>query len=262
MSSNNWNNTALYNEFMGKWSKLVAQQFISWLGTDHTIFRKSWIDIGCGTGALTFEIVKLTNPIRVIGIDPSLNYLPKIKHLPNVSFEVGSSTQIPAMTESFDFVVSGLALNFMSDIDASLKEMLRVLKSNGILALYVWDYSEQMEFLRIFWDTAMEIKSEAKFLDEGGIFPICKKSALLKLFTNNHLKAIDIKEIIIETNFINFDSYWNPFLGGQGPAGSFLLSLNESEKNLLRRKLISKISKANDEPIKLKARSFAIQGIK
>ena len=258
METKKWSNTDKYNEFMGKWSVNVAKEFLGWLSEDYDLQRKKWIDVGCGTGSLTYEIVNFFNPEFVLGIDPSPEYLPNISLL-NLSFQIGNSDQLPASSNIFDFAVSGLALNFMPNINASIQEMLRILKPNCCLALYVWDYSGQMDSLRSFWDVAVELRPEAKFLDEGELFPICKKSSLIKLFESNGIKEIKFNEIIINQIFPDFESYWNPFLGGQGPAGSYLLTLNEQDRYLLKTKLESHFPQ---KPISLKARAFAIQGKK
>ena len=247
---------------MGNWSRLVAQKFLLWLKETNDVNAKSWLDVGCGTGALTFEIANNFNPAHILGIDPSPEYLPNNSNHDNIEFKVGNSSQIPVKGEIYDYIVSGLALNFMDDKTASIGEMKRVLKHNGCLALYVWDYSEQMEFLRVFWDAAGEIKPEAKKLDEGVQFPVCKKPALIKLFTECQLKEIKITELIIDTKFTNIESYWKPFLGGQGPAGSFLISLDEPERKLVKYKIMKHLGISKNEPITLKARAYAIQGKK
>ena len=258
MDSQKWSNIDKYNEFMGKWSIMVAKEFLIWLSKDNDVQKKKWIDIGCGPGSLTFEILKFFNPEFLLGVDPSPDYLPNSSS-PNISFQVGSSHKLPVSSNIFDFVVSGLALNFMSDINASIQEMLRVLKPNCCLALYVWDYSGQMDLLRPFWDVAGELKPEAKSLDEGELFPICNKPSLISLFEDNGIKDIKYNEIVINPTFSDFESYWGPFLGGQGPAGSYLISLNQQDQNLLKTKLASRFL---NKPLSLKARALAIQGKK
>ena len=262
MNSNNWSSKLLYDNFMGKWSRLIAQKFLLWLRETNNVNTKSWLDVGCGTGALTYEIANNFSPSHILGLDPSPEYLPNNTMQDIIEFMVGNSSQIPVNGEIYDYVVSGLALNFMDDKAASIGEMKRVLKHTGCLALYVWDYSGQMEFLRIFWDAAGEIKPEAKKLDEGVQFPVCKKPALIKLFTESQLKEIKLTELIIDTKFKDIEDYWKPFLGGQGPAGSFLISLNESDRKLIKYKIMKHLGISKDEPINLKARAYAIQGKK
>ena len=262
MSLNGWNNSSFYNDFMGRWSMRVAQLFLSWLNENHSLQNKKWIDVGCGTGALTFEILKQTNPESVLGVDSSPEYLPKSSSTTTLSFRRGSSSDLPVKSEQFDYAVSALALNFMPNHDQCIKEMMRVLKKNGILSLYVWDYKEQMEFLRYFWDSAIEAIPRSKDFDEGEKFPICRREALKELFEKNTLTNIEMKDLIIQTEFRNFEDYWIPFLRGQGPSGEFLTSLNEKERNLIKNKLLEKLPYSEDGTITLKARSFAIKGVK
>ena len=262
MENASWNNSNLYNQFMGLWSIKVAQLFLNLLNEKYRIQEKSWIDVGCGTGALTFEIMKYAKPEMIVGVDPSKDFLPKENTNKLLSFKIGSSDNLPIESGNFDFAVSALALNFMPNKDQCIKEMLRVLKNEGVLALYVWDYSEQMEFLRYFWDTAIELIPGAEEYDQGEKFPICRREALKELFEKHALQTIDLKDLTIQTEFKNFQDYWKPFLGGQGSAGRYMSTLEEKKKNLIKNTLFERLPIAKDGKILLKARAFAISGNK
>ena len=259
-----WSNKKLYEEFMGKWSLKIAKKFIDWLKENYSIRNKKWLDVGCGTGALTFEIAKSTQPISVLGIDPSMEYLPinpsqyvndKIK------FNVGFGDNLSISLSDYDFVVSALALNFMSDKQASILEMLRILKPNGIIALYVWDYAEKMEFLRYFWNGVVDMDPDASKFDEGQLFPICNIEALTNLFSSCNVNNVITNEIEIKTRFNNFNEYWYPFLGGQGPAGKYLQTIDNDKRNKIRDHIKEIIPISKDGSINLIAKAFAISGV-
>jgi len=254
-----WDSSESYEVFMGRWSKLIASKFLKWLNPPINL---SWLDLGCGTGALSKAIYSCCQPKSVTGIDPSAEFLIKAKEkISNkAEFIVGTSTNIPKENETFDKVISGLALNFFQDIDNSFSEMKRIIKKKGEIAAYVWDYSDRMDFLRLFWDAAKRIDPESQNLDEGVRFPICIIINLKKTFQNADLSDIETTYLDIDTIFSNFEDFWKPFLGGQGPAPSYLHSLSEALQNKIKAKIRERITFESDGSIKLLARAIAIRG--
>jgi len=259
-TNDNWSSGNPYEYFMGRWSKLMAPRFLQWIGFNS---GKSWLDLGCGTGALSEAIVRDYKPSLVLCVDPSAEFLSKAseRNLQHTEFQVGSSSSIPASDSSFDIVVSGLALNFFPDLKEAFSEMKRVLKPGGTLAAYVWDYSDRMEFLRVFWDTATEIDQKAIQLDEGNRFPICNLDKLKDTFLAEGLSNVETASLDIETVFKDFNDYWNPFLGGQGPAPGYLASLNDEMRNQLQSSINKKLKVEHDGSIKMIARALAIKAI-
>src|SRR5215470_1853913 len=141
-----WNEGDPYEYFMGRWSRIIAPLFLSWLNLPKGL---SWLDIGSGTGALSEAIYKQCKPDFLTCVDPSVEFLQKTKErIPGkVEFVVGTASSIPIPNASIDIAVSGLALNFFPEITAALAEMKRVVKLDGTIAAYVWDYSDRMDFL-------------------------------------------------------------------------------------------------------------------
>jgi len=254
-----WDSSDPYEYFMGRWSKLMAPLFLSWLNVPSNL---SWIDIGCGTGALSEAIYRNCKPAHLSCIDPSREFLEKTKKkVPGkANFNTGSASGIPEEDESFDILVSGLALNFFSNLTSSMAEMKRVVKPNGIIAAYVWDYADRMDFLRIFWDAASEVDVDAHQFDEGIRFPICNAQNLRHEFEQAGLTDIETSNLDAQTVFKNFEDYWNPFLGGQGPAGAYVVSLDKTLQNVLRNNLFKKLPIEHDGSIKLLARAIAVKG--
>lgn len=259
-ATDTWNDSDPYEYFMGRWSRLTAILFLKWLNPPSHL---SWLDIGCGTGALSEAIHKNCKPQHLSCIDPSGEFLEKAKKrlFNKADFATGSASDIPKGDDSFDIVVSGLALNFFPDIDSAMPEMKRVLKAKGTVAAYVWDYSGRMDFLRIFWDAALDVDPNSHKLDEGIRFPICNAGKLSGTFQKAGLTNIETSNLDTYTVFKNFDDYWNPFLGGQGPAGSYLVSLDENLQDALKNNLFKRLPVEPDGSIRLLARAIAVRGI-
>ena len=204
----------------------MAPLFLDWLAFPK---NKSWLDLGCGTGALSEAILLKSETSHLACTDPSEAFLSQaaLRLKAAVELKQGSATSIPFAEHHFDIVVSGLALNFFSNVDEALQEIKRVLKPGGTIAAYVWDYAGKMEFLRLFWDAAIEADPTSRSLDEGIRFPICNATVLEKTFLQAGLAKVSTTALDINTVFNDFDDYWLPFLGAQGPAPGYLTSLKQ-----------------------------------
>jgi hypothetical protein len=156
-------------------------------------------------------------------------------------------------------VVSGLVLNFVSDPHAALAEMARATGKGGTIAAYVWDYAGKMELMRFFWDAAAALDPNAASLDEGVRFPLCRPEALTKLFVESGLKDVDVEPLDTTTPFRNFDDYWQPFLGGQGPAPAYAMSLDETARTRLHDRIRERLPIDANGSISLVARAWAIR---
>jgi SAM-dependent methyltransferase len=222
---------------------------------------RKWLDVGCGTGALCAAIMDHCSPSSVAGVEPSEGFLKTATEnlAGRAALHQGSATAIPLGDGSVDVVVSGLVLNFVPDQRAALAEMARVTGKQGTVAAYVWDYAGKMELMRFFWDAAVELDPDASNLDEGVRFPVCHPQALEKLFVGAGLEGVEVKPIDIPTQFARFDDYWHPFLGGQGPAPAYAMSLDETTRARLRDRLRERIPTAANGTISLTARAWAIR---
>jgi hypothetical protein len=138
--------------------------------------------------------------------------------------------------------------------------MRRVISPGDTVALYVWDYAGIMDFLRIFWDTVVELNPNVSHLHEGNRFPDSNAKSLKYLFENAGFKEAETAPIEIDTIFRDFDDYWKPFLGGQGPAPAYVLSLDETERSKLRDVLFERLPIRADGSIPMVARAWAVKG--
>lgn len=255
-----WVSGNAYEAYVGRWSRLVASEFIDWLAIPP---NSQWLDVGCGTGALSQTILSQAAPRAVLGIDRSTGFIQHSRSQitdQRARFEVGDAQALPVESSTYDFAVSGLMLNFCPQPQQVVNELARAIRPGGTVGVYVWDYAGQMQFMRYFWDAAAALDPAAAELDEGPRFPVCRPQALEARFQNAGLHAIEVKPIDIATDFRDFDDYWSPFLGGQGPAPSYVLSLSEERRIALRERLRDTLPIAPDGAIPLMARAWAVRG--
>ncbi|MEP6600048.1 MAG: class I SAM-dependent methyltransferase [Actinomycetota bacterium] len=259
-SSESWSSGARYEPYVGRWSRLVASSFIDWLDVAE---NAAWLDLGCGTGALSQVVLDRARPGTVVGLDPSAGFVQFARENTvdvRARFEVGDAQQLGAVGGSFDAVVSALMLNFVPDRARALAEMRRVARPDGVVAAYVWDYPGEMQLITQFWNAAVELNPDAAELHEGRRFAFCQPDQLENMFSAAGLTRVQSRSIVIPTIFRDFDDYWTPFLGGQGPAPSYAMSLNENRRVELREVLRSRLTAADDGTITLTARAWAIRG--
>lgn len=177
-------------------------------------------------------------------------------------FQMADARDLPVDDGRFDVVVSGLALNFIRDPLDAMTELVRVVREDGVVAVYVWDYADRMQMLRYFWDAAREIHHAAAELDEGERFPVCRPSALEALFREVGLLDVAVQAIDVPTVFHDFDDFWSPFLGEQGPAPGFVSSLNLEQRSTLEARLRTTLPIGADGSVALFARAWSVRGQK
>ena len=256
-----WAAGDLYEPYVGRWSRLAARAFVDWLAVPSA---KDWLDVGCGTGALTQTILDYGSPRSVKGVDPSAGFVGHARrHIGGgpVRFAVGDAQALPVDSATVDAAVSGLVLNFVPQPLRAVTEMVRVVRPGGTVAAYVWDYAGKMELMRHFWDAAVALDPAAYELDEGRRFPICRPGPLTELLAQARLRDIDMRAIDVPTTFRDFDDYWSPFLGGQAPAPGYAMSLSEERRAALRDHIRFRLPVAEGGAIHLVARAWAVRGL-
>ncbi len=209
-------------------------------------------------------VLAVSDPSRVVGVDTSEEFLADARARivdPRSSFHVGDARSLPLPDRRFDAVVSGLAVNFAPDPHRAVVEFARVATSGGVVAAYVWDYAEGMALMRYFWDVATTLDSAAAELDEGRRFPLCRPEPFGRLWADAGLDGVTVRAVEVPTVFADFDDYWTPFLGGQGPAPGYVMSLTEEHRRALRDLLRARLPAAPDGSIRLTAKAWAVRGI-
>jgi ubiquinone/menaquinone biosynthesis C-methylase UbiE len=169
-----------------------------------------WLDLGCGTGALTQTIAARGKPATVTGLDPSDRFIAYARRQTpdrRVRFQTGDAQALPFPDGTFDAVVAGLVLNFVPDPARALREMKRVLRAGGTGAAYVWDHAGEMQLTRYFWSAAVALDPEAQALDEARLFPLCNRERLLVLLRDCGFERTESRVLDVPTVFKSFDDY-------------------------------------------------------
>ncbi|WP_439385874.1 class I SAM-dependent methyltransferase [Amycolatopsis lexingtonensis] len=255
-----WQSGDAYEAYIGRWSRRIAETFVRQLGVPAS---RRWLDVGCGTGALTSAVLTAADPAEVAGVDPSEGFLKTARESvtdPRASFEVADARSLPFPDDRFDVTVSGLVLNFVPEPDRAAAEIARVTAPGGLAAAYLWDLAEGMELIRLFWDTAAELDPAIAEEHEGRRFPLCRPEPLGRLWTEAGFASVSVGEIKIPTVFRGFDDYWQPFLGAQGPAPAYLATLPEARRDQIRELLRSRLPTNPDGSIPLSASAWVVRG--
>ncbi len=251
-----WSAARSYEHYMGRWSRQIAARFVAWLQAPPGL---NWLDIGCGTGALSAAIVERCAPASVLGVDPSAAFVEHARAASTdlaVRYEVAGADALPCDDGSVDVVVSALAYNFFPERAAALAEMRRVAKPGATVGFYVWDYpGGGMGFIDAFWKAAVAGGAD-RSLDETTRFPFCTREALRAEATAAGLSGIDVEAIEVPTRFADFEAFWQPFTLGAGPAPGYCMSLDEAARDALRESLQARLGGG---PIELPARAWALR---
>jgi SAM-dependent methyltransferase len=248
-----------YEPFMGRWSRRLAPQFIEFAGVQP---GESVLDVGSGTGALAAMIIETTPRTQVIGVDAAPAYLAtaRMRAPKGVRFMVGDAESLDFADDTFQRTLSLLSLNFVANPVRALAEQIRVTQPGGVVAAAVWDYGAGMQMLRVFWEEAVAADARAAACDERTM-PLSRHLQLSTLWQSQGLLAVGERPLEIEQRFNSFDDYWLPFLGGQGPAGTYVASLSENARNTLRERLRQRIFDGEREtPFLMSARAWAVKG--
>lgn len=257
---NLWGASEAYERYMGRWSRRIAPLFTDWLDLAS---GARWIDVGCGTGVLTATILATCDPAEVLGLDSSDGFLKAASTTvadPRVRFMHGDAQAIGQPDASFDAAVSGLVLNFVPDKEAVIREMTRLVRPGGTVAIYVWDYAGHMQVMRRFFDVATALDPAAADYDDGVKAPICRPEPLKQLLERNGLEKVEVRAIDIAAAFQSFEDYWAPFLGGTGSAPKYCASLTDDARERLRRELERQLPTGPDGEILLAIRAWAAKG--
>ncbi|MGW2723157.1 class I SAM-dependent methyltransferase [Streptomyces sp. NPDC001492] len=257
-----WTAGDAYERYMGRWSRLVAEEFVAWLACAP---GAQWLDVGCGSGALTSAVARRCGPRTLLGVERSAGFVAAARAhgSPPALFARADAQALPVGEAAVDVVVSGLVLNFLPEPAAAVAEAARVVAPGGLVAAYVWDYAEGMGFLRHFWEAVTVVDpTSAAELDEGRRFPLCRPAPLRRLWSEATLVEVEVTPLEIPTRFIDFADLWDPFLSGQGPAPGYVASLAPAAEEQLRETLRERVPTRPDGSIGLRARAWGVRGRK
>jgi SAM-dependent methyltransferase len=242
-----------YDRFMGRYSLLLSPQLAD-LAEVHGGQRV--LDVGCGPGALTAELVKRLEPAAVSAVDPSEPFVAAARaRNPGVDVLQASAEQLPFPDQTFDAALAQLVVHFMSDPVAGLAEMARVTRLDGVVAACVWDHGGGQGPLSLFWKAARELDPE---VDDESQLPGAREGHLAELFEAAGLNEIEETALSASLEHRSFEKWWEPFTRGVGPAGSYVASLDEERQAELRENCRTLLPNA---PFVLIARAWAARGL-
>ncbi|MEZ5924169.1 MAG: class I SAM-dependent methyltransferase [Hyphomicrobiaceae bacterium] len=255
-----WQAGDSYDLYMGRWSRQIAPQFLQWLSAPA---GADWLDVGCGTGALSAAILSSCAPHGLVAVDPSAGFLEKARANvtdPRIEFSTADAQSLPIETASKDVVVSGLVLNFVPDRAKALAEMRRVARPGGTIAFYVWDYpGGGVEFMHVFWVAAEAIDARAAGLNEARRFAFCTADALRREMRDAGFATAEVEAIEAPAVFADFADFWRPFTLGAGPAPSYCASLDPAVREALRSNLDEALPRRADGSIATTLRAWAVR---
>jgi SAM-dependent methyltransferase len=218
-----------YDRFMGRYSSQLSPQLADLAGLQT---GQRVLDVGCGPGALTVELVARLGADSVAAVDPSGPFVAAARErYPGVDVQHASAEQLPYPDGAFDATLAQLVVHFMTDPVAGLREMARVTRNGGIVAVSVWDYEGERAPLTPFWRAAVELDDGA--VDESGLSG-ARAGHLAELLEAAGLGTIEETELGAACEFSTFDAWWEPFTFGIGPAGAYAKGLDDARRTELR----------------------------
>ena len=216
------------------------------------------LDVGCGPGALTGELVERLGPTAVSACDPSEPFVADCasRH-PGVDVRLGRAEEIPFDDDTFDVALAQLVLHFVTDPAGAAGEFRRVLRPGGVAGACVWNFNEGMQMLRAFWDAALTIDPESE--DEARTMRFGGVGETAELLAAAGFTDVVETTLTVSTTYADFDELWAGFLLGIGPAGSHCVSLAEADRARLRAALLDRLG-APAGPFSLSASARAASG--
>jgi len=249
-----------YEAMMGRWSRQLAPLFVEFAGVCD---GEKVLDVGCGTGALSATLARVTGAAKIVGIDPSNGFIEYARTQvddPRVTFEVGDAQNLAYPDAAFDRCLALFAVDYIPDAPKAAIEMRRVTKTAGIVATTMWDRSRANELDSCFWDAAAAIDPNAK-RSAGRQGSYGSAEALSELWNGAGLSDIEVTGVTIPCHVSSFDELWQPYLRSQGATGAFMAGLSADRCEALRKAMWQIV--LGDRPdglFSLQAKAWAVKG--
>lgn len=228
-----------YDRFMGRYSRALAAPFADFAGAGP---GQRALDVGCGPGALTGELVGRLGADGVSACDPSHSFVTACaERHPGVDARLGSAEDLPYADGQFDVVAAQLVLHFVSDTDRAGQQMRRVTRPGGTVAVCVWAFGQGMQLLRAFWDAAVQLDPDAP--DELRDLRYGREGELRGWLSTAGLTQVVESTISVSSAYRDFDELWSGLLAGIGPAGAYCVSLSPDRRESLRAALFDRLDR-------------------
>jgi SAM-dependent methyltransferase len=242
-----------YEQFMGRYSAPLAAQLVALTGLAE---GQRALDVGCGTGALTAELVGRLGAAAVSAVDPSESFVSATRsRFPGVDVRRAGAELLPYGNGAFDVAFAQLVVHFMTDPVAGLREMARVTRPGGMVAACVWDHAGGGSPLAVFWAAAREIDPQVR--DESAL-PGAREGHLAELFGAAGLQKVEPAVLTVRVSYPGFGEWWEPYTLGVGPAGDYVRGLDDTRRDELRERCAALLPRGG--PIEIVASAWAATG--
>jgi SAM-dependent methyltransferase len=242
-----------YDRFMGRYSVPLASQLADFAGV---AAGQRVLDVGCGPGALTTELVRRLGAANVAAVDPSEPFVAAARERhPGVSVQRAAAEELPFADQEFDAALAQLVVHFMAAPVAGLREMARVTRKEGVVAACVWDHAGGQGPLSLFWEAALELDPDAKGVSQ---LAGSREGHLAELFEAAGLQDIEESSLSVRVEHPSFEDWWEPFTLGVGPAGAHVAALDAEGQARLRERCRELLPAA---PFVPPARAWAARGV-
>ena len=242
-----------YDRFMGRYSAMLSPQMADLAGVR---IGQRVLDVGCGPGALTAELVQRLGAGSVAAVDPSEPFVAAARERhPDVSIERAAAEHLPFPDDAFDATLAQLVVHFMADPAAGLAEMRRVTRADGVVVACVWDHGGGQGPLSAFWDVARELDPDVH--DESDLAG-AREGHLTHLFSAARLRDVEETALSVSLEHHSFEDWWEPFTAGVGPAGVYIAALDDDSRTRLRERCREALP---DSPFVLTARAWTARGL-
>ena len=242
-----------YDRFMGRYSVPLASRFAEFAGV---AAGQRGLDVGCGPGALTAELIRRLGADAVWAVDPSEQFVAAVRlRFVGVEVERAAAEHLPFEDQLFDAALAQLVVHFMTDPVAGLREMARVTRRGGVVAACVWDHAGGGGPLSVFWEAARELDPDVE--DESRLAG-ARRGHLAELFGLAGVNEIEESVLSVEVEHPSFEEWWEPFMLGVGPAGGYVKRLDSGRQALLRDLCRKRMPGA---PFVVSARAWAARGL-
>jgi SAM-dependent methyltransferase len=239
-----------YDRFMGRYSVPLAPLFADFAAAEGRV-----LDVGCGPGALTAELVARLGEEAVSAVDPSQPFVDAVRERhPGVTVKRAAAEDLPFAGQAFDATLAQLVVHFMTDPVAGLREMARVTHEGGVVAATVWDHGGGEGPLSLYWEAVHELDPAVE--DESKLAG-ARKGDLSTLFGTAGLQDIVEAGLWVSVEHPSFEDWWEPYTLGVGPAGDYVTRLDEAGRARLRKLCRERLP---DPPFEIRARTWAARG--